>query len=89
MTAAADLREITNQLDGVLTGWIADRYSYMTTATGTIAEKLVRKLRERHFKQWCENCVLRGRLAKALADLEGARNANEALTNELERLRGP
>jgi hypothetical protein len=89
LTTAQDLRELAHELDAALTGWPWPRNSSMTTETGRAAERLTRQLRERHYKQWTECCVMRGRLVRALADVEGLRASNEALTNELERLRGP
>ena len=89
MTATADLHELTNQIDNLLTGWIGVRYSRMTTGAGCIAEKMVRLLRDKRYRQWAESCVLRGRLARALAEVQGLRDANELLTAELEARRGP
>lgn len=89
LTTAQDLRELAHELDAVVTGWPRPRYSLMTTETGRIAERLTRQLFSIRYKQWTECCILRGRLARALVDVEGLRASNEALTAELEALRGP
>jgi hypothetical protein len=89
MSTADDLRELCDELDAALTGWPRGGRPYMTTKTGEKAEALLRQLRARRYKQWGENLALRGRLRAALSDIDGLRAANEALTAELERLRGP
>jgi hypothetical protein len=89
VSAAQDLRELGDALDAALTGWPRPSYSLMTTEAGRVAERATRQLFELRYKQWAEICVMRGRLARALCDVEGLRASNEALTTEIEARRGP
>ena len=86
MTALQDLRELNDELDAGLTGWLRPSYSLMTTAIGRDCERMVRQMRERHYRNRMEIGVLRQRLCYALNDLDGQREMNAQLTGELETL---
>ncbi len=88
MSALDDLRNVLTALDSALTGWIGYPFP-STTKTGEQALKLVAELRKRRYRDWGENCALRGRLARALADNNGLRDCNAQLTEEVMRLEEP
>jgi hypothetical protein len=89
VSTADDLRELVDELDAALTGWLRGGRSYMTTKTGEKAESLVRELRQKVYCLTFEVGAKRARLEAALRDNDGLRAANEALTAELEARRGP
>ena len=80
MSASSDMRDLRDYLDSALTGWIGGRYD-MTTVNGSEAFRLAKQLRHDRHKRWAEMCVLRARLSRALADVDGLRATNEVLTN--------
>ena len=84
MTSSAfeDLRTLRDFLDSALVGWIGAR-TEMTTETGKDAMKDAIRLRERAYRAWGENIVLRARLSRALADNDGLRDCNAELTAEV------
>jgi len=86
--ASDDLRDLRDYLDAILTGWIGARVKARTVA-GAESLTLARELRGKFYRQWAEGCVLRGRLSRALVELDGLRDANALLTDELEARRGP
>lgn len=87
--AACDLRDLVDELDAAITAWPRGMRSFMQTRTGKKAEALVRSLRAKMLRYAVEGWTLRARLRRAEAERDGARAANEVLTAELERLRGP
>lgn len=89
MSAANDLRELEAEVDAAMTGWPRPTYTFMTTVAGRRLETAIRSLRAKLFRGWSERMALRARLSRALCDVHGLRAANELLTAELERLRGP
>jgi hypothetical protein len=88
MTTANDLRDVADYLDATLTGWIPARIR-AKTVTGQRCLTLAVAVRGMLYRRWAEGCVLRGRLSRALVELDGLRATNEILTAELEARRGP
>jgi hypothetical protein len=84
MTAANDLRDIRDELDGVLHGALWPASLKCSTVVGQEAQALAEQLRKRLYHSWSENCALRARLARALVEEDAQRAINERLTAELE-----
>lgn len=85
MAALEDLRNVATALDSALTGWISYPFP-STTKIGALALQMVATLRQRRYRDWGENCALRARLARALADNTGLRDCNRVLTDQVLRL---
>lgn len=83
MSAAQDLRDIRDAIDGMLVGWIGWRQK-LSTKAGAECLDMVNEARRRLYKSWGENCALRTRLAAALREVDGLRATNELLTNTLD-----
>lgn len=84
MTATTDLHDIADRLDGVLHGALWPTSLRCSTVAGRACDELAEQLRARLHAAWSENCVLRARLASALAEVEGQRAMNAVLTEEAE-----
>jgi hypothetical protein len=82
VTAANDLRDLRDELDGVLHGALWPDSLRCSTVVGREAQALTEQLRARLYRSWSENCALRARLARALAEVEGQRAMNAQLTEE-------
>jgi hypothetical protein len=85
MSAVRDLHDIRDRLDGVLHGALWPTSIRCSTVSGQACDELVEQLRARLYEAWSENCVLRGRLSRIIADNEGQRAMNAILTEEAER----
>jgi hypothetical protein len=85
VSALDDLRNVATALDSALTGWISYPFR-STTKVGEQALQMVATLRQRRYKDWGENCALRARLGRALADNNGLRDCNRVLTDQVLRL---
>jgi hypothetical protein len=84
VSTAHDLRDVRDQLDGVLHGALWPASLQCSTVSGREAQALVEEVRRRLYRSWSENCTLRARLARALVEVDGQRSLNERLTEELE-----
>ncbi len=85
MTTAQDLRELCDELDAALTGWLRPSYSLMTTEIGKKAEILVKHLREKYFTSAMKQSTLEMKLEYAIKDNDGLRECNKQLTDIIDK----
>ena len=83
MTALDDLRFINDELDHLLQGGICGT-SYVTTKTGEALLKNVRELHGKYIKLLFDKFKLENQVKLLHKELDGVRDSNEILTNELE-----
>lgn len=84
MSTADDLRELCDELDAALTGWLRPSYSLMTTQTGKKAEQLVKQLRQKYYDASMKHSTIEMKLHYALLEVEGMRAQNALLTEALD-----
>lgn len=85
MTAADDLRDLRDNLDGTLAGSVLS-WKRASTKTGQDCFDLNMEIRAKRYREWGETISLRARLSRALLDNEGLREGNSQMTEQICRL---